>query len=97
MEYVSIVPQYNEFGYDTGLWMASINEQTCPNLVLGWLKGHHRVLVAHQVEDFYEDDEAEWDEHMVELGRLDCSDTYGDEWEEKFVRWLDETENAWWL
>lgn len=47
-----------------------------------------------QVEDCYED---EPDGHITDLGTLDCSDTFGDEWEQKFAEWADKNDKIWWL
>ena len=94
MDYISVTPQYDEFGYESDLWMVHADEGICPNLMLGWRKGEYRMLVIGQVEDGYEDD---WEGHLVDLGTMDCSRLTDDERDKALARRLYDDENAWWL
>ena len=97
MDYISVTPQYNEFGFDNGLWMVHTDEGICPNLLLGWRMGEYRLLSIGQVEDGYEDEDESWKEHVADLGTMDCSRLTDDEWHVALARRLFNDENAWWL
>lgn len=100
---MALVPQYTEYGFDSGLWMLETERGIAPNLILGWVKGEHRLLAMEQIEDFYEDyywnedlDQSVLEEHVTDLGTLDCSQMDDDEWEEELASILWDNDDVWW-
>ena len=65
--YTSLVPQYGEYGEDTGMEMLQTDEVTYPNLVI--LRDYDHWTVA-QVEEFFDYDEDGYipDEYIEHIG-----------------------------
>lgn len=99
--YTSLVPQMDEYGSDTGLWMLSHELGNCVNLGLGWCMDAPHTLMVCQVEEFYESERDESgyipDEHVKFIGLMACDGLTEDEWHEKLAHFLDEHEEVWWL
>lgn len=97
----NVSPQYDEFGYDSGLMMLFSAEHCIyPNLWLGWSKAEPHTLVVQQLPDGLENEYDESGNHLdefVDLGSIDTNGLTDDEWAVKLARYLDRKEEAWYL